>query len=147
MKTKALMILAVVMGAVFVLGSACWASGRIAHRQERQSKRIIQGARRGQITHKEFIRLNREQRRICQYRTRAFSDGHLSQRERHHLHRMQNRASKHIYGSKHNKRSHIVRKPRHKHLHFWRRPAYYDLRVRGIYTEPYWSFGWCIGWR
>jgi len=147
MKSKTLKILPMAIGLVLILVSISWARYPISHRQMKQSQWITHGVRSGEVTDREFVRLNREQRRIGKYKRRAWRDGGISHRERHHLHRMQDRASAHIYRAKHNRASHYACRPIHKHLHFWHRPVYHRYRVSGIFFEPYWCFGWSMGWR
>src|SRR4030042_7155578 len=77
-------------------------AGPFTWRETRQQARIEQGADSGQITHREFRHLERQQGRIEAYRERAWSDGNLSASETRHLTRAQNRASRHIWRAKHN---------------------------------------------
>jgi hypothetical protein len=147
MKSRTLKILPMVIGLVLIMVSVSWARDPISHRQKKQSQRITRGIRSGEVTDREFVRLNREQRRIGKYKRRARGDGYISNRERRQLHRMQDRASAHIYRSKHNRESHYACRPKHKHLHFWHRPVYHGYYVSGIFFEPSWSVGWSMGWR
>jgi hypothetical protein len=147
MKSRTLKILPMIIGLVLIMISVSWARDPISHRQKKQSKRITHGIRGGEVTGREFVRLNREQRRIGKYKRRARRDGYISYKERRRLHRMQDRASEHIYQTKHNRASHYACRPRHKHLHFRHRPVYHSHYVSGIFFEPLWSFGWSMGWR
>ena len=81
--------------------SAAWAD-RSSIRDHRQTRRIRQGVRSGEITRPEVRRLKMEQRRIDSAYHRASADGHLNWRERQRLDKMQDRASRHIYRAKHN---------------------------------------------
>ncbi len=86
-----------------ILGTVCIAmAGPFTRRETRQQARIDQGVDSGQITHREFRHLERQQGRIEAYRERAWSDGNLSASEARHLTRAQNRAGRHIWRSKHN---------------------------------------------
>jgi len=147
MKSKTLKILPIAIGLVLILVSISWARDPISHRQMRQSQRITHGIRTGEVTDREFVSLNREQRRIGKYKRWARGDGCISHRERRCLHRMQDRASAHIYRAKHNCESYYVCRPRHKCLHFPRRQVYHNYCVSGTFFEPSWSFGWSMGWR
>jgi hypothetical protein len=147
MKSRTLKILPIAIGLVLVLVSISWARDPISNRQMKQSKRITHGIRSGEVTDREFVRLNREQRRIGKYKRRARGDGYISHREGRSLHRMQDRASAHIYRARQNRASHYACRPAHKHLHFPRRPVYHGCCVSGVFFEPYWSFGWSMGWR
>lgn len=72
------------------------------YRDHRQEQRIYHGARRGEITPREYYRLQRQQNRIDRFRSHArYDDGHLSWRERQRLHQMRNRASRNIYRQRH----------------------------------------------
>ncbi len=78
----------------------------INHRQRTQQKRIAQGVKSGQLTRGETRRLERQQARIqrTKRRDKMMNGGKLTPKEKAHINRMQNRASKHIYRTKHNKR-------------------------------------------
>ena len=147
MKSRTLKILPMAIGLVLIVVSISWARDPVSHRQMKQSKRITHGIRSGEVTDREFVRLNREQRRIGKYKRRARGDGYRSHRERRSLHRMQDRAGAHIYRTKHNRASNYACRPIHKHLHFRHRPVYHGCCVSGVFFEPYWSFGWSMGWR
>jgi len=70
--------------------------------ETRQQARIYQGVDSGQITNREYQRLEREQGRIEAHRQRVWSDGTLTPGEAMLLTREQNRASRHIWRTKHN---------------------------------------------
>lgn len=83
--------------------SAAWQGigGRIDARQQQQQARIADGARSGDLTHREVHRLQNEQRAIrCTERSYR-SDGVLTRPERRALHSDLNRASRHIYNQRH----------------------------------------------
>jgi hypothetical protein len=147
MKSRVLMMLAIFFGLLLLFGNISWAGGGIGHRQIRQSKRVVHGVRNGQITDREFVRLNREQGRIQQYKNRALADGYMNPRERHKLPRMQDSASEHIYRAKHNHASHYAFKPNRKRLSFLHKPIYHGYYLSGTLLEPTWAFGWSVGWQ
>ncbi len=76
----------------------------VRHRQVRQQKRIYQGVRSDELTRRETLRLQREQRSIQREKVEAKSDGTITRRERAGLQRELNQASRHIYRAKHNER-------------------------------------------
>jgi hypothetical protein len=92
------------LASIFVLAGTVRAEGPIAARQGNQQERIGQGVTSGALTAGETRRLNREQARIQNTKTRAWRDGALAKGERVHLTRMQNNASRHIARAKHNGR-------------------------------------------
>jgi len=76
----------------------------IKQRQKNQQKRIGQGVRSGELTAKETIRLEKEQKEIQQEKKEAKSDGSVTKEERKEIHQDQNKASRHIFRAKHNKK-------------------------------------------
>jgi hypothetical protein len=76
----------------------------VDRRERRQSRRIRQGVRSGEITRREANRLARQQARIRRHERRAKSNGYVSARERRSLQRQDNRANRNIYRKKHNRR-------------------------------------------
>jgi hypothetical protein len=79
-------------------------AGRVGDRQIKQQKRIHQGLKSGELTQKETLCLEREQRRIQKTKKEALKDGELTPEERLRLERQQNKANRHIYRLKHNKK-------------------------------------------
>jgi hypothetical protein len=77
----------------------------IGQRMQNQHQRIEQGARSGQLNHREEARLNHEQRQIRQEAREYRSDGVMTRAERTDLRHDQNRASRHIYAEKHDGQS------------------------------------------
>ena len=98
-KTKSIIFVTTILTLMWC--SAAWAE-RSNIREHRQTQRIRQGIRSGEITRPEVRRLKNEQGRIDRAYHRASADGHLNGRERQRLNNMQNRASRHIYRAKHN---------------------------------------------
>src|SRR5262249_45713906 len=76
----------------------------IKRRQKNQQKRIGQGVESGELTARETIKLEKEQREIQQEKKEAKSDGTVTKEERNDIHQDQNKASRHIYRAKHNRR-------------------------------------------
>lgn len=77
----------------------------VGQRMHNQNERIEQGARSGQLNHREEARLNHEQRQIRQEAREYRSDGVMTHAERADLRHDQNRASRHIYAEKHDGQS------------------------------------------
>lgn len=75
--------------------------GRIDARQQQQQARIADGARSGDLTHREVNRLRNEQRTIRHTERSYRSDGVLTRPERRAMHSDLNRASRHIYNQRH----------------------------------------------
>lgn len=92
------------MGAMTTAASAHSGSPGVNHRQHRQSVRIHEGVRSGELTRGEALRLRHEQQDLRRDERRAKCDGDLTPRERLRLQREQNRASRDIYRLKHNNR-------------------------------------------
>ena len=101
MKAKTITVIFVTTILALMWCSAAWAD-RSSNRDHRQTRRIRQGIRSGEITRPEVRRLKKEQRRIDSAYHRASADGHLNWLERQRLDKMQNCASRHIYRAKHN---------------------------------------------
>ncbi|UCG11393.1 MAG: hypothetical protein JSU72_12685 [Deltaproteobacteria bacterium] len=119
------------------------AGSKTGKRQIRQQKRIARGVRSGEITDREYIRLNREQARIQRAKRGAREDGRSSLRERRKLNRMQDRASKHIYRAKHNRKLHynhrLSQRARRGMNHYnHRRPYRYRYHHYHRNRSPYW---------
>jgi len=89
--------------------TSAWA-GRLNIRDYRQTQRIRQGIRSGEITRPEVRGLKNEQRHIHRAYRMALVDDHLNWRERQRLRKMQDHASRDIYRAKHNnvRRRHAV---------------------------------------
>lgn len=83
--------------------TAAWQGngGRVDERQEHQQTRIADGARSGDLTHREVRGLQNEQHAIRDAEHRYRSDGILTGAERRDLHSDLNRASRHIYNQRH----------------------------------------------
>ncbi len=75
---------------------------RPGNRQINQQKRIHQGVKSGEVTKKEYRRLEREQAKIQRSKQQAWQDGKLTAKERVRLEKQQDKASRHIYRAKHN---------------------------------------------
>jgi hypothetical protein len=81
--------------------TSAWAD-RSNIRDYRQTQRIRQGIRSGEITRPEVQRLKNEHRHINRAYRRALADRHLNWLERQRLRKMQDHASRDIYRAKHN---------------------------------------------
>ena len=93
-----------ILGLVFAIGAftagAQTATPIVKDRQVNQQKRILKGAKDGEVNKKEFVRLERQQKRINRSKKRAKADGEVSGKERAKLHARQNRASRNIKQAK-----------------------------------------------
>jgi uncharacterized membrane protein YebE (DUF533 family) len=100
-------IVSVILTTVFVFGlsAAVFAQStntpRVDRREHRQQRRIRQGVRSGELTHREASRLRRQERVTRRQEAAAKADGKVTKRERRHLNRRENRTSRHIYRQKH----------------------------------------------
>lgn len=74
---------------------------RVDKREARQQKRIAQGAASGQLTPHETQRLEKEQNAVNKAEDKAKADGTVTAKERRHMARMQDRASRDIHHQKH----------------------------------------------
>ena len=100
---NSLRIIAILLALCFagVASASNIPSPGIDKREKNQQQRIMQGMRSGELTPRETAKLKREQARIKKKERRFKSDGVLTCKERHTLHRYLNRASRHIYREKH----------------------------------------------
>lgn len=71
-------------------------------RQQNQGKRIYHGVANGSLSYRETGQLVRGHARIKAQERWYKRDGVVTHRERHNLHRAQNRQSRRIYRRKHN---------------------------------------------
>ena len=74
---------------------------RAHERQQRQRHRIEQGMRRGGLTPRETMRLERGHMRIGRAIARAKADGKITREEQAHIGRMQNMESRRIWRQRH----------------------------------------------
>jgi hypothetical protein len=79
------------------------ATPRVDQRQANQEQRIEQGVASGQLTPRETLRLEREQKRVAVAEQKAKADGTVTAAERKKLHHMQDHASKDIRHQKHDR--------------------------------------------
>jgi hypothetical protein len=77
---------------------------RVQQRQDNQYRRIQDGIRTGELTHKEARRLRKQQRYIAHLKYRFLNDGRLNRYEYRTLNKELDQASDHIYRLKHNDR-------------------------------------------
>lgn len=99
--TTSFLVKATLAAAATMITLAPALADRVDKRQAKQSYRIEQGVRTGQLTKHEAARLKGEQNRIAALERRFERDGHLSRNERTVLRAAQNRAGKHIRAEKH----------------------------------------------
>ena len=92
-----------VLAACAVAGAASSSTaGTIDRRERAQQARLYQGARSGELTGREFARLESQEARIRAEEARdRLNDGHLGPRERRDLQRDLDRESRRIYRQKH----------------------------------------------
>lgn len=76
---------------------------RVDNRQERQSDRITQGVEAGQITAREQVHLERQQRHINRLEARTEADGKVTRREAARMEHAQDRASRSIMRNRHDR--------------------------------------------
>ncbi|MCH9698388.1 MAG: hypothetical protein K0U68_09815 [Gammaproteobacteria bacterium] len=76
-------------------------SATINQRQHKQTQRIGQGVKSGQLTAFETKRLLKQQANIAHTKRRFKADGQFTRGERARLQHMQNHASTHIFKQKH----------------------------------------------
>ena len=74
---------------------------RVDKRQAHQEARIEQGVASGQLTARETLRVEREQKHIAVAETKAEADGKVTNKERARLAQLQNKASRDIRHQKH----------------------------------------------
>ena len=74
---------------------------RVDNRQERQSDRITQGVESGQLTVREQVHLEKQQRHINRLERRTEADGKVTAKEAVRVEKAQDRASRKIRHNKH----------------------------------------------
>lgn len=100
-----LILAASALAATLVAAAPAQAQSYDRYRDWRQEQRIHDGWRHGQISPREYYRLQREQARIDRYHWRSrHDDGRLSWRERERLAALRDRASRDIYRDRHDGR-------------------------------------------
>jgi hypothetical protein len=77
------------------------ATPRADKRETKQETRIQNGVTSGQLNTKETGRLEQQQANINQTKSEAKADGVVTRKERRHIERQQDRASKNIHAQKH----------------------------------------------
>ena len=107
--TLATVTLAILSAAVTAQAAEPAASGanmpRVDKRQAKQEARIEQGVASGQLTSRETLRLEREQKHVAVAETKAEADGKVTAKEKARLDHMQNKASRDIHHQKHDKQT------------------------------------------
>lgn len=89
--------------AAFAQAASAPTTPRVDQRQANQEKRIEQGVASGQLTARETLRLEREQKRIAVAEQKAKADGTVTPAERKKIHVMQDQASRDIHRQKHDR--------------------------------------------
>ena len=106
-------VVSLVFALTLVAGSAVVAEAKgrcgartpgVNQRQHNQQRRIFGGVRSGELTSREFWRLEQNAREIRRDEREARSDGVVTARERAGLQRDLNKESRMIYRAKHNAR-------------------------------------------
>lgn len=90
--------------AMFLLAANLSSAATINQSEWRQQARIWRGYRSGDLTPREFRRLEREQALIRRNEARARRDSNFTPRERMRIQSAQNRASRHIFRQRHDRR-------------------------------------------
>jgi len=78
-------------------------AARVDNRQERQETRIEQGAASGELTRRETVRMEQQQRHINRLERRTEADGQVTGREALRVESAQDRASQRISRAKHDR--------------------------------------------
>lgn len=100
MKTRILTSVVCGLAGLLLLSDFSWAAS-INQRQRWQQQRIWHGFRSGDLTPREFRRLERDQWRIWRSRNRARRDCRITSRERRRIQHLQNRAGRRIFYQRH----------------------------------------------
>jgi uncharacterized membrane protein YebE (DUF533 family) len=79
-------------------------TSKIKERRKNQQKRILKGVKSGELTGKEFLRLENEQLRIQRGIKAAKADGNVTKKERAKITIGQLKAGSNIFRAKHNKK-------------------------------------------
>lgn len=98
---KRIITLCALLGLVAGIAFAQTATPKVTKRQAKQQARIYEGVKSGELTPKEYNRLERQEGKIAADKAKAKSDGVVTGKERAKLHREQNAVSRHIYRQKH----------------------------------------------
>lgn len=104
MKTHILTTIAGSLAVFLLAGNLSWA-GTINQREWRQQQRLWSGYRSGDLTPREFRRLEREQVHIRRSEARARRDGDFTARERMRIQRQLNHANRNIFRQSHDRQS------------------------------------------
>jgi tellurite resistance protein len=103
MRSKISTLLAgAVLCAAILPATNLFGANNIDKREHREQMRIDQGVRSGELTPKEFNKLENQQARIRVAEARAKADGNVTPKEKAHIEKKLNQASREIYRAKHN---------------------------------------------
>jgi len=97
-------LFSVLLTGALVLGTGAQATAgtpRVNAREHRQQNRIAHGVASGELTAREFVRLEARQAKIRRHERRAKADGTVTFAERVRLNRELNRSSRQIHRQKH----------------------------------------------
>jgi len=98
---KKIILSAVLMTGVVLGISAQTRTPQVTNRQVAQQARIRQGVENGELTRREAVKLEQQQRKIQHDKKEAKADGVVTPEERAKLHREQRKAGADIYRQKH----------------------------------------------
>ena len=101
MKKRILKSAATAVSAVLLLGGFTLSEAGVNRRVRRQEGRIGQGVASGELTGREYRRLERGEDRIVAHEARMKADGNFTPRERARINRELNVESRRIYRQKH----------------------------------------------
>ena len=105
MKACTIKLMTVAVAALLLRGDLTYSQPNVNERERRQQRRIVDGVRDGELTRKEFKKVEREQAKIHYKEAKAKADGEFTAKERAKIQKRQNQASRHIYREKHDKQT------------------------------------------
>jgi hypothetical protein len=101
MLSKFSMLLSGAVLCAAVSTTSLFGADAIDRRERREQARIRQGVRSGELTRQEVKKLEKEQGRIKAAEFRAKADGNFTPKEKAHVEKKLNQASRDIYRQKH----------------------------------------------
>lgn len=104
MKSRILMFIGMFVFGFALNTQAQTLTPKVKERQIKQQKRIKQGVKSGELTKREVVKLEKQQRQVNRTKKRAKADGVVTKKERAKIHRKQNKTSKNVFRAKHNNR-------------------------------------------
>lgn len=97
------LFLGIILSGAFLTANAQYQTPGINQVQKNQQKRIVHGVANGELTKKEFICLEAQQKSIHKQKKAAKADGVVTVRERKNIKSRQVNASGRIYKQKHDR--------------------------------------------